>query len=139
MEGKADSVNVENKVRGIIVEQLAVDENEVRRVGNRTIDYRLDAHFAEYRCQFHTTIQEWHEPLEVAGEQLPIKSPVHALQRPRFRAEGFVGADQQPLAFLANVGAAVRVANHRQFGFQLLNARVTLGDQVLMFQVDDWQ
>ena len=43
MEGKADSTNVETKVRGIIIEQLAVSEDEVTEKASFVDDLGADS------------------------------------------------------------------------------------------------
>ena len=112
----------------------------VGRVGYGAVHDILDAGLAEDRHPGDGGLDMGLEPLQVAGEQLLAEIVRHAVHEAGRRAR-FVGAEDQPVAFLAQIVGSVALAQHRHlrqpFGMAGRQGGVRVGHDILVFDRDD--
>ena len=111
----------------------------IRRVRDRAVDHARDPRFAEHGHARHRVLDVGLEPVEIVGEQLPAELGRRLLAVPGEAAVPFVGPEQQPGAFLAQVPGDVRVAHDRQRTTVLRDLGDRRGDQILVLHRDHRQ
>ena len=109
-------------------------------VGNGAVHHILDAGFAEDRHPGDGRLDMRLEPLQVAGEQLLAEIVRHAVHEAGRRAR-LIGAEDQPVAFLAEIVGGVALPQHRHLrqplGMAGRQRRVGVGDDILVLHRDD--
>ena len=112
--------------------ELGADQRAaVRRVGDRSVDHRLDAALGDQRHPTDGLFDNLLEAIQIGGQQLLAELRGHAVDRPR-RRRLLVGAEDQAFPFLAQVERRIDVAQQRQLAVVGPQRIDVLGDHVLV-------
>ncbi len=114
------------------------DRVAVGREHHAAVDDALDAAVGEAGIALHRDLERAPDPVDVVGQQLVREILRRAVDRPMLAAM-LVGADQQALAFLPQVGFAVEVDAHRDFALERRDRRDVVGDDILVLHRHDRQ
>ena len=99
---------------------------------------RLIPPSARHGIALHRDLERAPDPVDVVGQQLVREILRRAIDRPVLAAM-LVGADQQALALLPQIGFAVEVDAHRDFALERGDRRDVVGDDILMLHRHDRQ
>ncbi len=116
----------------------ADDRVAVGREHHAAIDDALDPAIGKTRVALHRHFERAPDPVDIVGQQLVREILRRAADRPMLAAM-LVGADQQTLAFLPQIGFAIEIDAHGDFAIEPRHRRNVVGDDVLVLHRHDRQ